>query len=140
MTTPGLPIDLSLLLAMAGLRRIFLKEYAVSVSIGVHDFERAAPQRVLVNVDVWVDGTPPASDDIAAVLDYDAIRDGIAALVAGRHFELQETLADAVLALCLAQPGVRAARVSTEKPDVYPDCAGVGLEVFAFAGGTPPAG
>jgi dihydroneopterin aldolase len=25
---------------------------------------------------------------------------------------------------------VRAARVSTEKPDVYPDCEAVGVEVF----------
>jgi dihydroneopterin aldolase len=32
----------------------------------------------------------------------------------------------------LAHPGVAAACVSTEKPDVYPDCAGVGCEVFAI--------
>jgi 7,8-dihydroneopterin aldolase/epimerase/oxygenase len=29
-------------------------------------------------------------------------------------------------------PRVRAARVSTEKPDVYPDCAAVGVEVFGI--------
>jgi dihydroneopterin aldolase len=27
---------------------------------------------------------------------------------------------------------VRAARVSTEKPDVYPDCDAVGVEVFGM--------
>jgi dihydroneopterin aldolase len=27
---------------------------------------------------------------------------------------------------------VRAARVSTEKPDVYPDCEAVGVEVFGI--------
>jgi dihydroneopterin aldolase len=27
---------------------------------------------------------------------------------------------------------VRAARVSTEKPDVYPDCDAVGVEVFGI--------
>jgi len=30
----------------------------------------------------------------------------------------------------LAHPRVRAANVSTMKPDVYPDCEGVGVEVF----------
>ena len=30
----------------------------------------------------------------------------------------------------LAHPKVLAVRVSTEKPDVYPDCEGVGVEVF----------
>ncbi|HEY8974208.1 MAG TPA: dihydroneopterin aldolase, partial [Burkholderiaceae bacterium] len=36
------------------------------------------------------------------------------------------------LALMLAHPNVRAARVSTEKPDVYPDCDSVGVEVFGL--------
>ena len=45
---------------------------------------------------------------------------------------LQETLVDDVLALMLAHPNVRAARVSTEKPDVYPDCDAVGVEVFGL--------
>jgi dihydroneopterin aldolase len=30
----------------------------------------------------------------------------------------------------LAHPKVRAVRVSTEKPDVYPDCDSVGVETF----------
>ena len=29
-------------------------------------------------------------------------------------------------------PKVRAAQVSTEKPDVYPDCESVGCEVFGL--------
>ena len=49
------------------------------------------------------------------------------ALAGSRHFNLQETLVDAILDLCLAQPGVIEARVSTEKPDVYKDCR-VGYE------------
>jgi dihydroneopterin aldolase len=48
------------------------------------------------------------------------------------HVQLQETLADDVLRAMLAHPRVRAARVSTAKPDVYPDCAAVGVEVFGM--------
>ena len=51
------------------------------------------------------------------------------------HIHLQETLADDVLALMLAHPRVRAARVSTAKPDVYPDCDAVGVEVFGLKDG-----
>jgi 7,8-dihydroneopterin aldolase/epimerase/oxygenase len=32
----------------------------------------------------------------------------------------------------LAHPLVKAARVSTAKPDVYPDCEAVGVEVFGL--------
>ncbi|MDH5328504.1 MAG: dihydroneopterin aldolase, partial [Aquincola sp.] len=60
------------------------------------------------------------------------IRRSIAERVSRGHIHLQETLADDVLALMLAHPRVQAARVSTEKPDVYPDCDAVGVEVFGL--------
>jgi dihydroneopterin aldolase len=57
---------------------------------------------------------------------------GIQALVASRHYNLQETLIDEILALCLSFPQVSGARVSTQKPDVYPDCKTVGIETEAW--------
>ena len=56
--------------------------------------------------------------------------------VAKQYVELdgEPLLAHALRAL-LAHPQVLAARVSTEKPDVYPDCEAVGVEVFAFKDG-----
>jgi len=115
-------------------RRLFLRDFTVPVAIGVHDFEKQAPQRVRFNVDLYVplaDSTPN-HDDIAEVVDYDFIRQTILARIARGHIQLQETLCDELLAAMLAHPGVRAARVSTEKPDVYPDCDAVGCEVFGF--------
>jgi dihydroneopterin aldolase len=46
------------------------------------------------------------------------------------HFHLQETFCERILELCLARPGVVAVRVSSEKPDVYPDCESIGFEIF----------
>ena len=54
----------------------------------------------------------------------------IAGRVAQGHVHLQETLCDDVAKIMLAHPRVKAVRVSTMKPDVYPDCEGVGVEVF----------
>ena len=56
------------------------------------------------------------------------MRNGILALAAGPGFALQETLVEAVAALCLADPRVRRVRVRSVKPDVYPDAA-VGCEI-----------
>ena len=109
-------------------RRIFLRDFRLKVSIGIHDFEKEGPQTVVVNVDL---GLAPADkahgDRIANVLNYDVVHDGIVALAGSRHFNLQETLVDAILDLCLAQLQIVEARVSTEKPDVYKDCR-VGYE------------
>jgi len=109
-------------------RRIFIRDYRLQVSIGIHDFEKKAPQTVVVNIDLWLVPFDKAHGDrIANVLNYDTVHDAIKALAESRHFNLQETLVDAILDLCLAQPGVVEARVSTEKPDVYKDCR-VGYE------------
>ena len=109
-------------------RHIFIRDLRLQVSIGIYDFELAKPQAVVVNVALFL--APPeraAEDDIANVLNYDVIHDGIVALAKSRHFNLQETLVEAILDLCLAQQQVIEARVSTEKPDVYKDCR-VGYE------------
>lgn len=115
-------------------RRLFLRDYEVFVNIGVHAVEKTGEQRVLINVDLYVPLalSTPKADDLDEVLDYDFMRRSIAARVGRGHIHLQETLCDDVLGLMLAHPKVRAARVSTEKPDVYPDCASVGCEVFGM--------
>jgi 7,8-dihydroneopterin aldolase/epimerase/oxygenase len=109
-------------------RRIFIRDFRLQVSIGIHDFEKQGPQTVVVNVDLVLEPMEQAHGDrIANVLNYDVVHDGIVALAKSRHFNLQETLVEAILDLCLGQPGVIEARVSTEKPDVYKDCR-VGYE------------
>lgn len=120
-------------------RRVFLRNHEVRIHIGVHDFEQQGEQRVLINVDLYVPLalSTPTRDRLAEVVDYDFIRRSIAQRVAQGHIQLQETLADDLLRLMLAHPQVRAARVSTEKPDVYPDCEAVGIEVFGLRDSGP---
>jgi len=109
-------------------RRLFIHDFRLQVSIGIHDFEKQGPQTVVVNVDLLLaPADRPHGDRIANVLNYDTVHDGIVALARSRHFNLQETLVEAILDFCLSKPGVVEARVSTEKPDVYEDCR-VGYE------------
>ena len=119
-------------------RRLFLRNYEVNINIGVHAFEKTGEQRVLINVDLYIPLalSTPTADELDEVVDYDFIRSTVVERVGRGHIHLQETLCDDVLALMLAHPKVRAARVSTEKPDVYPDCDSVGCEVFGMKGTT----
>ncbi len=122
---------------LAGCRRIFLKDFSIDASIGFHDFEKLARQRILISVDLFVpiESSTSLQDDVIDVIDYDFIRKGIAQIAQSRHFNLQETLIDEICALCLAQPAIKAVRVESQKPDVYPDCKTVGIEVFRWAKG-----
>ena len=113
-------------------RKIFLKNYVLPISIGVHDFEKQAPQRIVINVELYVllSDTISTKDNINEVLDYDFIRSTLKRIVSLGHIELQETLCDTFMTELMKNHLVRAARVSSEKPDVYPDCEAVGIEIF----------
>lgn len=120
-------------------RRLFLRGLEVQAEIGIHDFEKGRTQRIVVDVDVYVPlaASTPRADTIAEVVDYDFVREVVHARVARGPIGLQETLCDDIAAAVLARSGVVAVRVSTRKPDVYPDCDAVGVEVFRFGAARP---
>ncbi len=112
-------------------RRIFLRNFNVFISMGVHDFEKQARQRVIVNVDLYIDPDGRIEHDtIRETVDYDFVRNVILQIADSGHFHLQETFCERILDACLEKSGVLAARVSSEKPDIYPDCESVGFEIF----------
>jgi dihydroneopterin aldolase len=113
-------------------RRLFLRNYEIFINIGVHDFEKKGEQRVIINIDLYIPlaASTPQHDTLDEVVDYDFMRTSVANRVAQGHIHLQETLCDDLAKTMLTHPKVRAVRISTMKPDVYPDCDGVGVEVF----------
>ena len=119
-------------------RRIFLRNHEVPVHIGAHDFEKTQAQRVIFNVELFVPYalSTPQTDQLSEVVDYDFVRELIAKRIGQGHVELQETLCDDLASQMLAHPRVQAVRLSSCKPDVYPDCEAVGVEVFRMKAGS----
>ena len=114
-------------------RKIVLQDYELPVDIGFHDFEIGNPQRLFVTVEVWLDDASfPEDDDAASAWNYDFMRTEIGRLALSRRYNLQETLARAIYDLVAARRGVTALRVATRKPDIYPDCKGVGVDLSSF--------
>jgi dihydroneopterin aldolase len=118
--------------------RLFLDSLEVLTDIGFHDFEVGAPQRLLITVEIWLDDpTLPPDHDPARAWNYHFLRTEVQELAAARRYNLQETLANAIFERIAAFHGVRALRIRTAKPDVYPDAAGVGVEIASFQGAWP---
>ena len=110
--------------------RLLLDALEVRTDIGFHDYEVGQPQRLLVTVEIWLDDqSPPDDDDPSSAWDYDYLRTEVQALAAARRYNLQETLAHAIYNRFGAMRGVKALRVATAKPDIYPDARGVGIEI-----------
>ncbi len=113
--------------------RILLDRLEVMADIGFHDYEIGRPQRLLVTVEIWLDDpAPPPGDDPGLALDYDFLKAQVAELAKERRYNLQETLAHAIFERVASLRGVRALRVATAKPDIYPDARGVGIEIASF--------
>ena len=131
--------------AVRGLRHVFLRDMVLTARIGVHPQEFAGPQRVRINVDLAAedegaraltgDGmaalsrSPVGRDELARVVDYEAVANAVRAIVAAGHVRLVETLAERIAEACLADPRVVSARVRVEKLDVFADAASAGVEV-----------
>ncbi len=74
----------------------------------------------------------PASDDPARAFDYDYLRTEVQLLAAERRYNLQETFAHAIFQRFAALKGIKAMRVATAKPDIYPDARGVGVQIASY--------
>lgn len=106
--------------------RVFVHDLVLDAEIGVYTHEKGVTQRARFSVDIEV--TPPdgaVDDEIGRVLDYDMIIETIKAILAERHINLVETLADEVATRCLAHPRAASVKVKIEKLDKEPGAVGV---------------
>ncbi len=105
---------------------LLIEELALQIRIGVGDAERAQPQRLLVTLRVEVTPQAPRQDAVAEVVDYGVIAAGLRRL-ADREVKLLETLAGEIAGIAFADPRVQAVEVQLRKPDLFTDCAAVGI-------------
>lgn len=118
--------------------RIVLDSLEVMTDIGFHDFEVGTPQRLLISVELWLDpADSPTDDSPATAWDYDFLREEVRRIAASRRYNLQETLVRALFDRFAACHGVMALRIGSNKPDIYADARGVGVEIASFEGLAP---
>lgn len=111
-------------------RRVFVRDLLLDALIGIYPEERVKPQKILINLDLWVaetPGEPPRS--YAEVVCYENLVNRSKALLAEGHVDLVETLAERLACLCLDDSRVQRARVRVEKPEAIAEAAGVGVEI-----------
>ncbi|MBQ0988891.1 dihydroneopterin aldolase [Micromonospora sp. H61] len=85
---------------------------------GVYDFEREQGQDFVVDAVLELDlGPAAASDDVTATVHYGELAERLVAVVTGEPVNLIETLADRLLAVCLADVRVDAATITVHKPE-----------------------
>ncbi len=109
--------------------RVIVNGLVVDAHIGVHDFERDAPQRVRFDVEVeTVDDYAERVRTTGSYVSYaDVVEFVQARAAAGDHVELVETWAEDVATFALRNDLAQAVRVTVQKLDIFDAADGVGV-------------
>lgn len=110
--------------------RVFLEGLETATIIGVHEHERRAPQRVLVDVELACDASRAAAhDDLTQAVDYAALATSVQRHVAALQPRLLETLGEELARRLLAEFRAPWVRLRLVKPGVLPAARAVGLVI-----------
>ncbi len=110
--------------------QIYIRDLALKCIIGLYPEERDKKQDVVINVVMGTDlRTAGQSDDLNDTVDYKAIKLAILDFVENSSFQLIESLAEGIAAICLNAARVQSATVTIDKSGALRFCKSVAVEV-----------
>lgn len=114
---------------------IFIENIPTQAVIGIHDFEKAAPQKLIVSVELGTDISRAAeSDDVQYALDYDAISRFIDETVQASTVGLIETLAAHLVNELFVHFAMQSIKLTIKKPGAIAYTQQVGVSIFRERG------
>ena len=109
---------------------IHIKDLLLRGIVGINKEEREKRQDILLNITLFADiSAAGRSDDISDAVNYRTLTKRVIRMVEASSFFLVERLAAEIVALCLADRRVEAARVLVEKPGALRFARSVGVEL-----------
>ena len=110
--------------------QIFITDLVARGIIGINDWERKAPQDMLINIVLFADlHKVGESDDLHDGVDYRAVTKKVLAHAESARRLTVEALAADLASLCLEEANVKKVRVRVEKPGAVRFSKSVGVEI-----------
>lgn len=110
--------------------KIFIQSLEVECIIGIFDWERKTPQKILIDLEFPANIRRAAqTDSIDNTIDYKRIAKRILDYVSKSSFQLIETLAETLAELLLSEFGLRSITLSISKPGAIRGSKNVGIEI-----------
>ena len=95
---------------------IHIEQLKISARVGVPDLERAAPQRLALNITLWPNQSwRNLEDDISRTVNYSTVADTVEEFVQTRADKLIETLADGIATHLLRSFPIRQVHIELRK-------------------------
>jgi len=109
---------------------IHIQDLRIAAFVGTLPREQRRRQPVLISLILECDlARAGRSDDLRDTVDYAALKRQVIALVASTRFQLVETLATRVAALCLQDRRLKAVTVRADKPTALTGARTVGVTI-----------
>jgi D-erythro-7,8-dihydroneopterin triphosphate epimerase len=110
--------------------RIHIRDLSLRCIIGLYPEERKNKQDVIINVTMETDlRAAGKSDNLNDTVDYKTIKLAILDFVENSSFNLIESLAEGIAAICLKDKRVQSATVTIDKPGALRFCRSVAVEI-----------
>ncbi|GGY26059.1 7,8-dihydroneopterin aldolase [Paludibacterium paludis] len=98
--------------------------------IGVYDWERKAPQTVLLDLEIGIPSEVPChTDDIGDTIHYAVVAERVREVLALQHFLLVEALAEFIARFIRDEFGAPWVKVAVTKPGILPEVRAVGVQI-----------
>ncbi|VFP86104.1 dihydroneopterin aldolase [Candidatus Erwinia haradaeae] len=109
---------------------IFIDKLSVITTIGIYDWEKIVPQKLLLDLQIGSDASKAGtSDNIKDCLNYTNIAETIVTFVSNEQFLLIERVAEEVAALLLNTFSSLWVRVKVSKPSAIEQAEQVGVVI-----------
>jgi D-erythro-7,8-dihydroneopterin triphosphate epimerase len=111
--------------------KIHIRDLHLHCIIGIYPEERTAKQEIVVNVTMETDlRAAGTSDAIEETVNYKTIKLNILDFAEKSSFNLIESLAEGIAAICLQDPRVQCVKVSVDKPGALRFARSVAVEIL----------
>ena len=110
--------------------KILIKDLRATGIIGIHDYERSAPQEMRINISLFTDTRRAAeTDDINDCVNYQTVAERVKLHAETSKRLTVEALAEDIAQICLATPQVQRVIVRVEKTQAIAYTGSVGVEI-----------
>jgi dihydroneopterin aldolase len=109
---------------------LFLRDFRLEMIIGLYEWERKAPQPVMIDLEIGLyDHKAGHTDNIADTIDYGKVAARIQDVVTAREIHLVETLGELIADLVRGEFGAPWVRVTVRKLAILRGVAELGIVV-----------
>ena len=112
-------------------RKVLISDLTLQMSIGIHDFEKTKKQEVKFNINIDINPLlAPIESKLNSIVNYETIIRDVTNLAKKKHYELLETLAEAVFFELFKNTNIKKIKLKIEKTKIIKNTSSVGIEII----------